>query len=356
MNVDGNGRVVRIDLGSDTKTRPSAAMRAAMAAAEVGDEQSDEDPTTNALQERMADLMGKEAGLFVPSGTMCNQIALAVHCRPGDEYFADRTAHITNFESGGSAVNARVQPVPIDGARGIFTADQLKAAIRKPMRHSPLQTLVVIEQTSNMGSGSVWPLATINEVAEVARAHKMKLHMDGARLLNAQVASGIAAKTFAASIDSVWIDLSKGLGCPVGGVLAGTKEFIEDSWRWKQRFGGSMRQSGILAAAGIYALDNNVERMAEDHANARAFASVLAQVPSIAIRPEEIETNIIIFDVAETGWKAGDLTRRLLDDEGIRMGAQSDSRIRAVTHLDVDRAMVMEAAEKVAQLCRKGPH
>jgi threonine aldolase len=302
----------------------------------------------------MADLMGKEAGLFVPSGTMCNQIALAVHCRAGDEYFADRTAHITNFESGGAAVNARVQPVALDGARGIFSAAQLKTAIRKPMRHSPLQTLVVIEQTANMGGGSVWPVAAINEVAELARTHKMKLHMDGARLLNAQVATGIPAKTFAAPMDSVWLDLSKGLGCPVGGVLAGSKELVEESWRWKQRFGGSMRQSGILAAAGIYALDNNVERMAEDHANARAFAGVLAQVPTIAVRPEEVETNIIIFDVGQTGWKAGDLTKKLMD-EGIRMGAQSDTRIRAVTHLDVDRAGVMEAAEKLATLCRKGP-
>jgi threonine aldolase len=351
MNVDEKGREVRIDLASDTKTRPSQGMRAAMVNAVVGDEQADEDPTTNALQERVADMMGKEAGLFVPSGTMCNQIALAVHCRAGEEYFADRTSHVINFEAGGSAVTARAQAVALDGERGVFSADQLAAAIRRPMRHAPRQTLVVIEQTANLGGGTVWPVPTITAVAELARAKKMILHMDGARLLNAVVASGIAAKTYAAAMDTVWLDLSKGLGCPIGAVLCGSKEFIAESWLWKQRLGGAMRQSGMLAAAGLYALDNNVERMAEDHANARAFASVLAQVPTIAMRPEHVETNIIIFDVSNTGWKAPELTAALME-QGIRMGAQSDTRIRAVTHMDVDRAAVMEAAETLAGLVR----
>jgi threonine aldolase len=325
------------------------AMRHAMAAAEVGDEQVGEDPTTRALEERVAALLGKEAGLFVPSGTMCNQIALAVHCRPGEEVIADRTTHIVNSESGGLAAIAGAQVRTLDGDRGVFTADQLTAALRLPMRISPVQRLVVVEQTVNLGGGTVWPMATIDAVARVARAAGLSLHMDGARLLNAVVASGIDAKTYAAPFDTVWIDLSKGLGCPVGAVLAGSKAFIEEAWRCKQRFGGAMRQSGILAAAGLYALDNNVERLAEDHANARAFAGVLAQVPSIAISPEAVETNIVVFDVMKTGKSALEIQRGLLD-KGIRMTVIGQTQMRAVTHLDVTRDQVMEAANALAKL------
>jgi threonine aldolase len=354
VGVTSDGRPIRIDLGSDTKTRPSAAMRQAMAAAEVGDEQVGEDPTTRALEDRVAELLGKEAALFVPSGTMCNQIAISVLCRAGEEVIADKTAHIGNFEAGGISVVARAPIRELDGARGIFTAEQVKAALRYPVRHAPLQRVVSIEQTSNLGGGSVWSLPEIASVCEVARGAGLLLHMDGARLLNAVVESGVSAQTFAAQMDSVWIDLSKGLGCPVGAVMAGSKDFIEDSWRWKQRLGGAMRQSGILAAAGIYALDNNVERLAEDHINARAFAGVLAQVPGIAFDPASVQTNIVVFDVSATGWQAPDLSARLLS-QGIRVGALDGTTMRAVTHLDAARDQVMEAANALAALARSRP-
>jgi threonine aldolase len=344
---------VRIDLYSDTKTRPTQAMRRAMLAAEVGDEQAGEDPTTLALEKRVATLLGKEAAVFLPSGTMCNQIALAVHCRPGDEVLADRTAHVVNSEAGGAAAIAGAQARTIDGTRGIFTAEQLKAALRMRMRISPRQRLAVIEQTANLTGGTVWPLATIEAVARAAREADLLLHMDGARLLNAAVATGISASTFAAAMDSVWIDLSKGLGCPVGAVLAGSRAFIDEAWRCKQRFGGAMRQSGMLAAAGLHALDHHVERLAEDHANARAFASVLAQIPGIDFSPDSVETNIVVFDVKDTGWTAAGLSQRLQED-GIRLSVIGPTILRAVTHLDVTRDGAMEAADKVAQLTRSG--
>ncbi len=343
---------IRIDLYSDTKTRPSAAMRQAMVLADVGDEQADEDPTTNVLQERVAKLLGKEAALFTPSGTMCNQIALAVHCRPGEELIADKTSHIVNSESGGLAAIAGAQVRTMDGARGVFTAEQLRDALRIPARMAPVQRLVSIEQTANLAGGTIWPMATLNEVGEVARAAGLTMHMDGARLLNASVESGIAAASYAAPFDSVWIDLSKGLGCPVGGVLAGSAKFISEAARVKQRLGGAMRQSGMLAAAGIYALDNNVARLAEDHANAREFARILAQVQSVVIDADAVDTNIVIFDVAETGWTAPDFARELLK-EGIRVSVIGPTLLRAVTHLDVTRAQVVEAAETTAAAIRR---
>lgn len=343
---------IRIDLYSDTKTRPSAAMRQAMVLADVGDEQADEDPTTILLQERVAKLLGKEAALFAPSGTMCNQIALAVHCRPGEEVIADRTAHIVNSEAGGLAAIAGAQPRTIDGARGVFSAEQLQAVLRMPTRIAPVQRLVSVEQTANLAGGTIWPMATLDAVGDVARAAGLLLHMDGARLLNAVVESGIAAASYAAPFDSVWIDLSKGLGCPVGAVLAGSAKFIADAARIKQRLGGAMRQSGMLAAAGIYALDNNVARLAEDHANARDFARVVAQVQSVVIDADAVDTNIVVFDIAETGWTAPDLARELLN-EGIRVSVIGPTLMRAVTHLDVDHAGVVEAAETMVAALRR---
>jgi threonine aldolase len=332
-----------IELISDTATKPSLAMRRAMAEAEVGDEQRGEDPTTNALQERVADLLGKEAAVFLPSGVMCNQVALCVHCRPGDEVMAADWSHIFTSEAGGAAVLAGAQTWPIPSERGIFTAQALTSAIRQPSRHSPRTALVVLEQTNNRGGGSVWPLAAIEDVAAAARNGGAAVHMDGARILNAQVASGVSAKAFAAPCDSVWLDLSKGLGCPIGGVLAGSKAFIQESWRWKHRLGGAMRQSGILAAAGLYALDHNIERMAEDHDNARLFARLIAGLPGVRLDPPEVETNIVFFDCTQTGMSAAQLCARLAA-KGVRLGAMGPMRVRAVTHLDVARAEVERAA------------
>lgn len=344
---------IDIELYSDTRTRPTQAMRSAIAEADVGDEQAGEDPSTNALCARVADLLGKEAAVFLPSGTMCNEIALAVHCRPGDEVIADRTCHLTNFEGGGPAALAGVFIQGLDGERGVFTADQAAAAIRWRDRYAPRTSLISVEQTANLGGGTVWSLAALEAVGSLAKEHGLATHMDGARLLNAVVASGVPAADFAATVDSLWLDLSKGLGCPVGAVLAGSQAFIDEVWRWKQRLGGAMRQSGILAAAGLYALDNHVTRLADDHANARLFADLIAAVDGISVTPEHVETNIVYFDVSGTGLTAFDIAERLVE-KGVRIGAFDAALMRAVTHLDVDEEGVRIAAEVLGDIVRSG--
>ena len=260
---------ILVDLYSDTVTKPSPAMRQAMAEAEVGDEQKLEDPTTNRLQEMVAALLGQEAAVFLPSGTMCNEIALAVHCEAGDEVVIDGTAHAITAEAGGPAVVARALLRPVNGERGVYTAAQLEAAIRVPLRQAPVSRLAWVEQTSNFGGGTCWTLEQVTAVCDLAHERGLRTHCDGARVMNAVVATGTPAAEFGRHFDSIWLDLSKGLGAPVGGVLAGTADFIERAWKWKQRLGGAMRQSGIIAAAGVYALEHNVERLAEDHDNAR---------------------------------------------------------------------------------------
>src|SRR5918996_680354 len=243
---------IEIDLSSDTVTRPTREMRRFMCEAEVGDEQKHEDATVNLLQEMVADLLGKEAAVFLPSGTMCNEIALRVHCRPGDEMLAHRTAHLIHFETGGPAALAGVNVRSLDGPRGQFDAAALEAEIRPDSRYAPRSRLVWVEQTSNLGGGSIWPLPRIRAVTDVARRHRLATHLDGARLMNAVVASGIAAGDWGAPFDSAWIDFTKGLGAPVGAVLAGSREFIAEAWRWKQGIGGAMRQAGVLAAACLH--------------------------------------------------------------------------------------------------------
>ncbi len=339
---------VLVDLFSDTVTRPTADMRRFLAAAEVGDEQLGEDPSVNRLQEEIADLLGKEAAVYLPSGTMCNEIAFAVHCRPGDEVVLDRTAHPLNYEGGGPAAIAGALLRPLEGARGIFTAAQLEAAVRSPSRYAPRSRLVSVEQTSNLGGGACWPLGAIEEVCAMARGHGLATHMDGARLLNAVVARGVAARAYAAPFDSVWIDLSKGLGAPVGAVLAGSRTFIEEAWRWKQRLGGAMRQAGIVAAAGLYALRHHVARLAEDHTRARRLAVALAGLPGVRLDPAAVETNIVIFDVAGSGSSAHVFAERALEEHGVRFSVLGPTTVRAVTHLDVadegiERAMCAAA-------------
>jgi threonine aldolase len=326
---------ILVDLFSDTVTRPTVEMRRFLAAAEVGDEQLGEDPSVNGLQEEVANLLGKEAALYLPSGTMCNEIAFAVHCRPGDEAVLDRTAHPLNYEGGGPAAIAGALLRPLDGERGIFTAAQLETAIHSPSRYAPRSRLVSVEQTSNLGGGACWPLATIEEVCAAARRHGLATHMDGARLLNAVVATGVAARAYAAPFDSVWIDLSKGLGAPVGAVLAGSGAFIEEAWRWKQRLGGAMRQAGIVAAAGLYALRHHVARLAEDHARARRLAAALAGLPGVRLDAEAVETNIVIFQIAGTWPSAGAFADRALEEHGVRFSVLGPTTVRAVTHLDV---------------------
>jgi threonine aldolase len=285
---------------------------------------------------------------------MCNEIALHVHCRPGDEVICDRTAHIVTSEAGGPAALSGVMTNPIDGARGIFTTAQLREAARAESRYAPRSRLVSIEQTSNFGGGSVWPLAAIREVAAAARALGLALHMDGARLFNAVVASGVAAADYAAPFDSLWIDFPKGLGAPVGAALAGSRDFVREAWRCKQRWGGAMRQAGIIAAAGLYALEHHVERLAEDHANARRLAEGLAALPGLAIDPAAIETNIVFFEVMpESGFDAPRLVAALRE-RGVELGAFGPRRIRAVTHLDVTRGDVEAALAAFAAVLAPG--
>jgi threonine aldolase len=336
-----------IDLSSDTATRPSTEMRAFMMQAPVGDEQKQEDPTVNALQERVAALLGKEAALFVPSATMANEIAVKVHTRPGDEVILDRTAHLVHAEAGGPAVLSGVMLYTVQGVRGVFTAQQVEEAIRRDDPHQPRTRLVSVEQTSNLGGGTVWPLAALRAVAQVAHRRQLRTHMDGARLMNAVVASGVPADEQARGYDSVTFCLTKGLGCPVGALVAGDREFIREARRYKQLFGGAMRQAGIIAAAGLYALDHNVDRLAEDHANAKLLARGLAEIPGVTLDLEHVETNMVFFDVAQTGLTAQDVVDRLLA-HGVRMGAVGRTLIRAVTHLDVSRTDV-ERAVAVAQ-------
>jgi threonine aldolase len=328
-----------VNLYSDTQTRPTEGMRRAIATADVGDEQRFADPTTHELQERVAELLGHEAALFLPSGTMCNQIALRLHARPGgDELILDRTAHPIIAEAGGPAQQAGFMINPIDGEGGIFTPAQLEAALRpEGNRYMPRSRLVSVEQTTNMGGGRVWPLEAVQAVLEAARSHGLRAHMDGARLMNAVVASRVDAARYAGGFDTAWIDFTKGLGAPVGAVLCGSRELIDEAWRWKQMTGGAFRQSGIVAAGCLYALEHHVERLADDHENARALAAGLAELGAEVVEPE---TNIVIFGVPDASGFLEQMGRR-----GVELSGTPDGRLRAVTHLDVDRAGVDEALE-----------
>jgi threonine aldolase len=333
-----------IDLYSDTRTKPTPGMRRAIAEAEVGDEQAMLDPTVNALCERVANRLGKEAAVYLPSGTMCNQIAARVHCRQGDEIILSASAHPFHAESGGPAALAGVMMRGLDGPRGMFSAEQVRAAIHAPdWRHSPRSRLLEVENTTNLGGGAVWPIAQIRAVTGVAKEHGLACHMDGARLMNAVVASGTPAADYAAPFDSVWIDFSKGLGAPVGAVLAGSREFVHEAWRVKQQIGGAMRQAGIIAAACLYALDHHVERLAEDHANARRLAEGLAEIPGIDLDPATVETNIVWLEI-HGPISAPDLAAAL-KERGVLIGAFGPTRMRAVTHLDVDRADIDAALQ-----------
>jgi threonine aldolase len=296
----------------------------------------------------MAALLGKEAAVFLPSGTMCNVVALNTHCRNGDEVLAHETSHILTSEGGSHAAIAGVQINGLRGPRGMFDADTLRAAIRPRSRHAPPQTLLEIEQTANIGGGGVWPVETLNELCGIAHEQGWSTHMDGARLMNACVASGVSAAEMCAGFDTAWLDFTKGLGAPLGAVLVGSEEFIGQAWRWKQRLGGAMRQGGIVAAACLYALDHNVERLAEDHANARALAAGLRQIEGVAV--EDPDTNLVYFDPAGAGMEAVAL-QAALRAEGIAVSALG-GRLRACTHLDVQAPMIGEALEAIRRLLR----
>ena len=338
---------VRVNLYSDTQTRPSPAMKQAMMEAETGDEQGGSDPTVWELCDRTAALLGKQAAMFLPSGTMCNQVAVATHCRPGDEILAHQDAHIQSSEAGGPGAISGVMIRGLPGNRGIFTAETLNAAIRPVSRYSPPQTLVEVEQTANKGGGTCWKLSELREVAEVAHAHRMKVHMDGARVLNATVVLGVAASDMVADCDTVWLDFTKGLGAPLGAVLAGPRDFIGEAWRWKQRLGGSMRQAGMNAAACIYALNHNIDRLAEDHRNAAILARSMSQIPGIEV--ENPETNLVFFDTKATGLTTSEFAARLRP-LGVSISVSDTYRGRACTHLDVNAAQIDEAIAAMRQV------
>ena len=323
-----------IDLYSDTKTKPTAAMRQAMANAEVGDSQKDEDPTVLRLQEMVAELVGKEAALFLPSGTMCNQLALKTHTNHGETVIADRLSHVLISEAGGAGLLSGAMFQLLDGDRGRYTPEQVAAAIQPGSRYQSKSTLLWAEQTNVYGGGAIWPLEQLQGVAAVAHEHGMQAHLDGARLLNAVVATGIPAAEYAAGFDSTWICLTKGLGCPVGAVLAGSAEFIERARFYQHKIGGAMRQAGIIAAAGIYALEHHVERLAEDHANARKLAAGLAEIASVEVLTPVPQSNMVLFSIAGTGLSDAEFIGRLRERD-VLMCAFMPGVIRAVCHLDV---------------------
>ncbi len=338
-----------VDLFSDTKTRPSPAMRAAMAGAMVGDEQQDEDPTVSALNARVAGLLGKEAGLFLPSGTMANLVAVLVHCGRGDEILAEASSHIFHFETGGPAGIAGATVTPIAGAGGIFSPEILSQALRPVRRNAPRPRLIWIEQTTNLGGGRVWPIEALMAIRATADSHGLAVHIDGARLLNASVAAGQPPDGYGSAAHSLFIDFSKGLGAPFGAVLAGSFAFIEKATRFKHMLGGAMRQAGVMAAGCLYALDHNVERLSEDHAGAAALARSIAELPGVRVQGP-IETNIVIADVGASGLPAQAWADQLAA-QGVRVGVFGGGLLRMITHLDVsaaDLARAIAAFRKVS--------
>ncbi len=316
-----------------------------MAAAEVGDEQKREDPATNQLQERVAEMLGTEAALFLPSATMSNLVALKTHLKPGDEFIATHNAHLVVWEGGGYAAVAGASVNALHTERGVFTGQQVRGAIRPDDPHYARTRLVCAENTHNAGGGTVWTQAELAEVSGAARASGLALHLDGARLMNAAAAMGRPVREIAQVFDSVTVCLSKGLGCPIGAVLAGSRNFIEAAWRPKHLLGGAMRQSGVLAAAGLYALEHNLARLPEDHANAKRLAEGLSEMPRVSVDVSRVQSNLVFFAVqGMTGPEA----RARLEEHGVRLSG-SDRASRAVTHLDVSAADIETALSAMRQ-------
>ncbi|MEX2091462.1 MAG: low-specificity L-threonine aldolase [Pirellulales bacterium] len=337
-----------IDLRSDTVTKPTLAMRAAMAAAEVGDDVAGEDPTVTALESRIAELLGKEAAVYVPSGTMSNQLAVRVHCGPGDEFLCEANCHIYNYEQGAYAQFFGVAAQPIEGEYGVLRLDQLVDRIRPDNDHSARTRLVCLENTHNRGAGRVLPYDGVVEICRWAAENGLARHLDGARLFNAVVATGISARDWSQHFDTVSVCFSKGLGAPVGSALCGPAELIRKARRHRKALGGGMRQAGIIAAGALYALDHHIERLAEDHEKARVFADAIRETPGLTLDPDIVDTNIVIFNVAPTLGTAAEFTAKLRE-KGVLLHTVGRQRIRAVTHLDVTMEQVKLAAELVGK-------
>ena len=338
-----------IDLRSDTATQPTEGMRRAIAEAAVGDEQKREDPSVNALQERVAVLLGHEAAIFVPTATMANQIALKLHTRPGDVLIAEQNAHVVIYEYGGAAAHAGLVTLGLTGDRGRLAPEQVRAAAEPSTKAADQRpAILALENTHNASGGRVWPLAALEEVVATARDAGLAVHLDGARLLNASTALGLAPADISARFDTVTLCLSKGLGCPLGALLAGSRELMERAWREKHLFGGAMRQAGIVAAAGLYALDHHVDRLAYDHARARTLAEAL-DAAGVPVDLEQVETNFVQVNVQPLGLERGEAIARL---QAVGVGLSSTPHptvLRAVTHLEIDDEDITRASELIPE-------
>ena len=343
-----------IDLRSDTVTRPTPAMRAAMASAEVGDDVFGEDPSVLRLEERVAHYFGKEAAVFVPSGTMSNQIAVRIHTQLGDELLCDLNCHIFQYEAGGPAALSGVTCRTFPGDDGILDLSQLEGQIHPDNLHLTATRLVCLENTHNRGGGKVYPLELIAAISRWARANKLAMHLDGARLWNAIVATGIAGPAWAQHFDTVSVCFSKGLGAPVGSALVGPVDLIRKARRVRKLFGGGMRQAGILAAGALYALENHVDRLADDHANAQILAAAIRQCPALKLTPDDVQTNLLWFRIDPAVGSAAELTARL-EERQIRMVALGSHTVRACTHLDINEAQVRHAAATLIEVMKSFP-
>lgn len=342
MNTD-----MRVDLRSDTLTKPTKGMLDAMMNAELGDDVFHEDPTVNALQEKMAAMFGMEAALFVPSGTMANQIAIKVHTQPGDEVICDKLSHIFNYEGGGIAFNSGASVRLLDGDRGVFTPEQVKGAILGPESYYANSSLVVIENTVNKGGGSIWPIQNIKKIKKVCGENDLNLHLDGARLFNALVETKESPLEYGNTFDSISICLSKGLGTPIGSVLIGSAPFIQKAHRIRKVMGGGMRQAGIIAAAGIYALDNHIDRLKDDHEMARQIALELEKIPSIE-RVLPVESNIVIFELSNEFVASEFLSK--LNEKNIHAAPFGPTSIRFVSHMDITDSQLNYLLETLKSL------
>jgi threonine aldolase len=343
-----------LDFRSDTVTRPTPGMRAAMAEACVGDDVFGEDPTVNRLQQRVADVLGKESALYVPSGTMSNLIGVRLHCRAGDEMICEAACHVLNSEQGGYAQLSGVAVRPVEGRHGLMRLEQLQGLIRPDDAHHARTRLLCLENTHNRGGGKILPYDNVEALCCWARLNGLRTHLDGARLLNAVVATGIEADRWARHFDTVSICFSKGLGAPVGSALAGPRDLIHEARRHRKLLGGGMRQAGVIAAGALYALEHHVQRLAEDHANARRLAAGIAQIDHLALVGDSVDTNIVFFRVDPARATAADFVARLRDHR-LLMLATSPDTIRAVTHLDVNANDVDRAIEVLGTVAHRRP-
>ncbi|MEI8018286.1 MAG: GntG family PLP-dependent aldolase [Schlesneria sp.] len=342
-----------IDLRSDTVTKPTPDMRAAIASAEVGDDMSGEDPTVNRLERMVADLLDKEAAVYNCSGTQSNQMAIRAHCQQGDEILIDETGHIVNYEAGGPAALSGVSARCLRGRGGLLDVEDLEGKIRPDNQHCCITRLVCIENTTNLGGGRVWPLDQVKRVGEWARSHGLKVHLDGARLFNAAIAAGYSAKEFTSHVDSVSICFSKGLGCPMGSILVGDNATIQRARRARKLFGGALRQAGMMAAAAIYALENHINRLSEDHDNARVFAESIAAIDGIRINVADVESNLVFFEIKPEFGTAAQLSATLLQ-RGVKINPTGPQRLRACTHLNVNQRQVIRAADVLRECLAAG--